>query len=145
MEYNGQLGSLRVMGDVASSDSSSNNVSVEIFQTTKVLYQKWNNIVINCDEGYMDVFLNGELVGSISGVVPYMTFDNVVAGENNGILGGICNVSYYDKPLSKSNIKLTYNSFTTIIRQICKYNQITYTSQIKYDKSTYEIVYYIYM
>ena len=61
----------------------------------------------------MDVFLNGELVGSISGVVPYMTFDNVVAGENNGILGGICNVSYYDKPLSKSNIKLTYQSLSS--------------------------------
>jgi hypothetical protein len=40
--------------------------------------------------------------------------------------------------------KLTYNSFTTIIRQICNFNKITYTSQIKYDKSTYNIVYYIY-
>lgn len=40
--------------------------------------------------------------------------------------------------------KLTYNSFTTIIRQICNYNKITYTSQIIYDKSTYGIVYYIY-
>jgi len=40
--------------------------------------------------------------------------------------------------------KLTYRSFTTILRQICKANNITYTSQIKYDKSTYGIVYYIY-
>ena len=40
--------------------------------------------------------------------------------------------------------KLTYNSFTTILRQICNYNKITYTSQIIYDKSTYGIVYYIY-
>ena len=40
--------------------------------------------------------------------------------------------------------KLTYNSFVTIIRQICNYNKITYTSQIKYDKSTYDIIYYIY-
>jgi hypothetical protein len=40
--------------------------------------------------------------------------------------------------------KLTYNSFTTIVRQICNFNKITYTSQIKYDKSTYNIVYYIY-
>ena len=40
--------------------------------------------------------------------------------------------------------KLTYNSFTTVIRQICNFNKITYTSQIKYDKSTYDIVYYIY-
>jgi hypothetical protein len=40
--------------------------------------------------------------------------------------------------------KLTYNSFTTVIRQICNYNKITFTSQIKYDKSEYDIVYYIY-
>lgn len=40
--------------------------------------------------------------------------------------------------------KLTYNSFTTVTRQICNFNKITYTSQIKYDKSTYTIVYYIY-
>jgi hypothetical protein len=40
--------------------------------------------------------------------------------------------------------KLTYNVFTTILRQICNYNKITYTSQIRYDKSTYDIVYYIY-
>jgi len=40
---------------------------------------------------------------------------------------------------------LTYNSFMTIIRQICNFNKITYTSQIKYDKSTYDIVYYVYI
>lgn len=40
--------------------------------------------------------------------------------------------------------KLTYNSFTTILRQICNLNKITYTSQIKYDKSKYDIVYYIF-
>jgi len=40
--------------------------------------------------------------------------------------------------------KLAYNNFTTILRQICKFNKIKYTSQIKYDKSLYEIIYYIY-
>ena len=40
--------------------------------------------------------------------------------------------------------KPTYNSFITIIRQICNFNKITYTSQIKYDKSSYDIIYYIY-
>ena len=40
--------------------------------------------------------------------------------------------------------KITYNSFTTVLRQICNFNKIIYTSQIKYDKSNYEIVYYIY-
>lgn len=41
--------------------------------------------------------------------------------------------------------KLTYKSFTTVLRQICNANKITYTSQIKYDKSSYNIVYYIYL
>ena len=40
--------------------------------------------------------------------------------------------------------KITYNNFTTILRQICNFNKIVYTSQIKYDKSVYDIVYYIY-
>lgn len=40
--------------------------------------------------------------------------------------------------------KLTYNSFTTVLRQICNFNKITHTSQIKYDKSTYDIIYYVY-
>ncbi len=54
-------------------------------------------------------------------------------------------ISYYHiskrKYLEK---KLTHKSFTTVLRQICNYNKITYTSQIKYDKSTYDIYYYIY-
>lgn len=39
--------------------------------------------------------------------------------------------------------KRSYNMFTTIIRQICKNHNILFTSQILYDKSKYEIVYYI--
>ena len=37
-----------------------------------------------------------------------------------------------------------YNYFTTLIRHICKSNNIMYSSKIKYDKSKYEIIYYIY-
>lgn len=40
--------------------------------------------------------------------------------------------------------KDTYKKFTTVLRQICNFNKITYTSQIRYEKSTYDIVYYIY-
>ena len=40
--------------------------------------------------------------------------------------------------------KVTYNNFTTILRQICNSNKVTYTSKIKYDKSSYDIIYYIY-
>jgi len=42
------------------------------------------------------------------------------------------------------NRKLTYNSFTNIIRQICKSNEIIFTSQIKYNDSKYNIDYFVY-
>ena len=41
--------------------------------------------------------------------------------------------------------KCTYNSFLTLIRHICKNNNISYVSKILYDKSSYEIIYYIYI
>lgn len=37
-----------------------------------------------------------------------------------------------------------YKHIATIIRQICKYLHIPYTSRIKYSKSKYEIIYVIY-
>ena len=39
---------------------------------------------------------------------------------------------------------ISYNMFTTILRQLCKHNAIMYTSQIKYNESNYNIQYMIY-
>lgn len=79
----------------------------------------------------------------------YYIFNNI--SFKKGIFNGsIANFLYYCNPyyhISKKKYlekKLTYNSFTTVLRQICKFNKITYTSQILYDKSTYCIVYYVY-
>ena len=55
-----------------------------------------------------------------------------------------CNEYYHISKRKYLEKKLTYNSFVTVIRQICNFNKITYTSQIKYDKSKYAILYYIY-
>ncbi len=55
-----------------------------------------------------------------------------------------CIPYYHKSKLKYLERKNTYNSFITIIRQICKYNKITYTSKIKYDRSSYDIIYYIY-
>ena len=38
---------------------------------------------------------------------------------------------------------IKYTSFLTIIRQICKSNCIAYTSKVHYERSNYEIKYYI--
>ena len=56
----------------------------------------------------------------------------------------LCNPYYHISKRKYLERKLTYTSFTTVLRQICNFNKITYTSQIKYDKSSYNILYYIY-
>jgi hypothetical protein len=88
---------------------STSSKTFDVFITDDIVLQKWNNIVINYDSGYMDVFLNGELVGTKGTVSPYMKFDVVSAGANRGIEGGICNVVYYDRILSKGEIDINYN------------------------------------
>lgn len=55
-----------------------------------------------------------------------------------------CRPYYYLSKRKYLDRKLTYNSFITIVRQICKFNEIIYKSEIKYDKSNYDIWYYIY-
>ena len=40
--------------------------------------------------------------------------------------------------------KITQKSFVTVLRQICNFNNIRYVSKIVYNKSTYDVVYYIY-
>lgn len=40
--------------------------------------------------------------------------------------------------------KISYNSFTTIIRQICKHEAVMFTSKINYNQSKYNIDYTIF-
>lgn len=39
--------------------------------------------------------------------------------------------------------KMNYNKFVTVIRQICSLHKVSYTSKIVYNKSDYDILYYI--
>jgi hypothetical protein len=105
VQYNGQLNSFRVMTQAGKENKGD---AVEVFETKDFIYQKWNNIVINYDGGTMDVFLNGELVGSRPNIAPYMTYENITSGTNDGIQGGICNVTYYNSIMKKSTILLMY-------------------------------------
>ena len=71
--------------------------------------QKWNNVVINYDGGHLDIFMNSKLVRSFPSVVPYMSFDQLDVGENNGLGGGVCNVVYFPSSISRERIITNYN------------------------------------
>jgi len=55
-----------------------------------------------------------------------------------------CVPYYYVSKRKYLEKKITYKAFITVLRQICNYNKITYTSKIVYNKSEYNIDYYIY-
>ena len=96
--YNAQTNTIKIV-----CRDKKNNL-VNIYKANKFPYQSWMNFVIVLRSGIMDVFLNNDLVASVSGVSPYMTNDKVTSGEKDGINGGIKNILYFNKPLSKNEI-----------------------------------------
>ena len=73
--------------------------------------QKWNHFCINYNKGTLDIFLNNELLATKSEIVPYVSTDSIGCGSAGGIEGGICNIRYYDRILSKSQIYNEYENF----------------------------------
>ena len=68
-------------------------------------------------------------------------------GIFNKTIGGFleqCKPFYHGSKLKYLVRVLSYNSFITVVRQICNSHNIEYKSNIKYDKTSYDIIYYIY-
>ena len=95
----------------------------------EVLFDFLNNISIKTDKYYI------------------VNFESFKKGNFNESIQAFYNIIkeyYYLSKRFYLERKNTYTNFTTVLRQICKFNEILYTSQIKYDKSTYDIIYNIY-
>ena len=115
--YNGKTNTLMITMQQKDLQKTSDNKLINftengnriIYKNPNMLLQKWNNIIINYNGGVLDIFLNGELVKSENGVVPYYTLDNLTIGQDNGIKGGICSVVYFKRALTNSNIYYLYN------------------------------------
>lgn len=96
------------------------NMMIDLFDKISVKYD--NYYVLN-NGSYKKGIFNGDIQQFIKDCIPY----------------------YYVSKRKYLTCELNYNHFITIIRQICKHLNIRYTSKIKYEKSSYDIIYNIYL
>jgi hypothetical protein len=76
--------------------------------------QKWNHIVFNYYENNVDLFINGNLERSMdlkNNPIRILPTDIISIGDTNGINGAICNIVYYNIPLTKTKISQIYNTY----------------------------------
>jgi len=79
-----------------------------LLQNYQVPLQTWNKLVIQYDSGIMDIFINNELLSSTKGVMPYMKYDSIIVGQENGLDNGsaIRNVQYYNRNLTTMEMSM---------------------------------------
>jgi hypothetical protein len=88
------------------------NRPTTIYKTNNILFQRWNHIVMNYNYGRFDMFINNNLV-TTTNFVPYMSSQEmlIVGSSDNDNVGGVCNMKYYNIPLSASKINSIYKTF----------------------------------
>ncbi len=75
--------------------------------------QKWNFIVLNYDDTSVDLYLNAKLIRTVyfvEDIIPIQKdCDEIIVGDEDGIEGAICNISYSAEVLTKEKIASYYN------------------------------------
>lgn len=98
--YNGEIGKFKVF---------LNQIEVKVVDMP---LQKWNHLVFNYTKSNADIFINGELKGSVKRdeVNENLSIgDAIVVGQANGLIGGMCNIVYFNRPLVKYEIETIYS------------------------------------
>ena len=84
----------------------------QLYKTKKVLYQRWNHIVFNYQYGILDLFINNNLVGTYNALTQMYSDELIRVGSTqNQNVGGICNMKYYEYPLTADKIQKIYQQF----------------------------------
>jgi hypothetical protein len=74
--------------------------------------QKWHYFVYSYVNGNCELYINGELVyiADLNEYQPtYSVSDTMKVGQEKGLYGAVCNVNYYENPLTLAQIVTTYN------------------------------------
>lgn len=81
---------------------------VTIYTMSNVPLQRWNHFVYNYDGSNIDIFMNNELVTSVSNKFPLIEHGDIVAGASRGVIGNLSNVVAFSNHLTKDVISAIY-------------------------------------
>jgi hypothetical protein len=74
--------------------------------------QKWNYFVVNYNGKTMDFFINNRLLAQSDFIMPDIAMKPITVGDtsdNKGLNGSICNFAFHKVPLTKEQMRWTYN------------------------------------
>lgn len=87
----------------------SSNLNLKM--SLRVKKQKWNHIVINYNNNFADLFLNGRLENTVSlasHTPVYSPADTIKIGAADGLDGAVANITYYPNVMKKTQIANEY-------------------------------------
>ena len=94
-----------------------------------ILYSLLEKICLKTDKYYL---------------IDYNSYKKMIFNEYHISFCNILKDYYYLGKHFYLEREITYKSFTNIVRQICKYKNIMFTTKMNYNKSQYNIDYLIY-
>jgi hypothetical protein len=77
-----------------------------------VASQKWNQIVFNYYDNKVDLWINGNLERNMDlhlNPIQQSQTDTITIGSKFDLMGAICNIQFYSKPMTSSQISQAYN------------------------------------
>jgi hypothetical protein len=74
--------------------------------------QKWNNVVFNYYDNKVDLWINGNLERNMDlqeNPLNHHQSDVITVGSKSGLIGGLCNLQFFSKPMTATQITQSYN------------------------------------
>jgi len=74
--------------------------------------QKWNNVVFNYYDNKVDLWINGNLERNMDlqeNPLNHQQSDVITVGSKSGLMGALCNLQFFSKPMTATQITQSYN------------------------------------
>jgi hypothetical protein len=84
--------------------------SVVVHTIQNVPLQRWNHLFYNYDGANIDIFLNNELVVTLTDYVPAIEYGGIKCGAPSGVIGNIANITVFNHHVTKDVISGIYMS-----------------------------------